>query len=180
MKALGQVMTLLIAAGAASCATVDPEEELRQANARFDQQDWDGAIVAYTGILDREPTFARAWNNRGVCKLQKRDLVGAISDFDRCVQVAPDFAEGFYDRGTARLRRGDLEGAIADFGEAIRLNPKYGKALAGRGLARGKKGDLNASAVDLKEALDASAEDSPDRPAIQAELVRVLKLRDGK
>lgn len=177
-RATTSLLALLLAC--ASCSSVDPEEKLQRANEALDRGEWDAAILDYTGILGRDPGSVRAWNNRGVCRLQKSDLDGAISDFDQCLKLVPDYAEAYYNRATARLRRGDSDGAVADYGEALRLNPQYGKAFAGRGLARSRKSDLAGAASDLKQALEVSPTDWPDRLAVEAELVRVLRLRDGK
>lgn len=177
-RATTSLLALLLAF--ASCNTVDREERLQRADQALDQGDLDAATLDYSAILDRDPSSVRAWNNRGVCRLQKSDLDGAISDFDQCLKLAPDHAEAYYNRATARLRRGDSDGAVADYGEALRLNPQYGKAFAGRGLARSRKSDLAGAASDLKQALDVSPTDWPDRLAVEAELVRVLRLRDGK
>jgi tetratricopeptide (TPR) repeat protein len=163
-----------------ACSTTNPDEAYRRANLRFEEGDFDAAIADYTLVLQEDPRMAKAYNNRGVAYLRKGDPDAAIADFDACLAIAPAFAEARCNRGLARFRKGDLDGSIADYDEAIRLNPSYARAYAARGSSRGKKGDLEGAVADFRKALDVAPKDWPDRKALEAELEKTLKAREGK
>ena len=164
----------------ASCTANQKESTLTRADMRFEEGDFRGAIVDYSLVLEEDPKLARAYNNRGVARLRLGDFQGALLDLDQALSLTPYIGEGYYNRALARFSLGEIDGAIADYTEAIRFTPRYSKALAGRGHARSKKGDLDGAITDFKASLESATEDWPDRKAVEAELARVQKARDGK
>jgi tetratricopeptide (TPR) repeat protein len=110
-------------------------------------------IRFYSEAIRLNPSYAEAFNNRGIARGEKGDLEGESGDYDEAIRLKPDYADAFYNRGIARRRKGDMEGAISDYDEAIRLKPDYVDAFYNRGIARRRKGDLEGAIADYGEAI---------------------------
>lgn len=164
----------------ASCSTFDRDAALVRADTRFEDGDFEAAIADYTRVLRDDPENVRAYNNRGVARLRTDNAKGAIADFDAALQRQPAFAEALCNRGLARFQTGEIDGAISDYSAALSHSSRYAKAWAARGIARSMKGDLEGAASDFKAALDVAPAEWPDRKAVEAELAKITKVKDGK
>ncbi len=119
----------------------------------FGATDPDQRIKFYSEAIRLDPSFAEAFNNRGIAHTSKGDLDGAILDFNEAIRLEPDDATAFYNRGIAHQNKGDLDGAISDLSEAIRLNPDDATGFNNRGAVRKEKGDLDGAIQDYHEAI---------------------------
>jgi len=180
MKLLERFLLATLLGLSASCQSSNPDLLLVTADTKFEEGDFQGAIVEYSKVLQEHPENLRATNNRGVAKLQTGNIPGAIKDFNLAIALDATFAEAYYNRGLARFKSNEIDGAIADYTEALRCNARYGKAWAGRGIALLKKGDRDGAVTDFKTALSVSPADWPDRRAVEAELAKLQKPRDDK
>jgi len=100
-------------------------------------------IVSKQG--DRDDNYHKAFNNRGVIRMEKGDK-GAMEDFDKAIEIDPKFADAYSNRGKCRteLVKEDLDKAVADYRKAMELAPKnpvcaYNLALLLDELARFKE-----------------------------------------
>ena len=98
------------------------------------QGDYQGAIENYEEAIKLDPTYAetpdpsyaRAYLNRGLAKARQGDYQGAIQDYDKAIRLDPKLAPAYTNRGLAKVRQGDYKGAIENYEEAIRsLIPTY-------------------------------------------------------
>jgi tetratricopeptide (TPR) repeat protein len=117
-----------------------------------EQEDYRGAIVAYTEFLKANPDFAEAYNNRGFSKAMLKDLQGALQDFDRAISLAPTSADAYNARGNVNAMAGNLSASIGDFNHAIRYNRNFADAYYNRGISRHGLGDRNGAKSDLGRA----------------------------
>jgi tetratricopeptide (TPR) repeat protein len=110
---------------------------------------WKDSLTLYNDVLEKYPSVALAYNNRGLFKSeQKKDYSGAIADYDKAIELSPAYAYAYYNRGTAKSEwRKDYAGALADYDKAIELNPGYLKAYYNRGTAKSEWGNDHAGAV---------------------------------
>ena len=49
-------------------------------------------------MLSKHPTYAKAFNNRGLLKAKMEDFEGAIKDYTRAIQIDPELIQS-YNRG---------------------------------------------------------------------------------
>ena len=82
-----------------------------------------GRLPDFTAMIERHPTDARAFTNRGEAYRRKGELMLAIADLSRAIELDPKDPMPFYDRGIAYSDQGEADRVIADYSEAIRLNP---------------------------------------------------------
>lgn len=130
----------------------DAETYKKQGNAKYEKQDYVGAIKDYTIAIKLNPKYADAYHNRGSAKIGLNDYAGAIDDYTKAIKLDPKNAKAYYGRGLAEADFQDYVGAIKDYTIAIELNPKYVEAYNNRGVAKYNLGDKKGALEDSTEA----------------------------
>ena len=128
------------------------EQYFQRALNRSDD-DLEGQISDYTGAIKLDPTYAAAYNNRGIAHRNRGDLQGALEDYSHAINLDPKNAGIYINRGILLVHRKDLAGAIADYDMAILVNPKEPLAYFARGIAREMCQDLEGAITDLTQAV---------------------------
>ena len=98
-------------------------EWFQKGNNAFQAKEYQNAIIYYNEAIQLKPDNARAYNHRGLAKINLQDYNGAITDYNKAIQLNPDDARAYNNRGSAKNETLDYTGAIADFNKAIQLNP---------------------------------------------------------
>jgi tetratricopeptide (TPR) repeat protein len=88
--------------------------------------------VEFDREIERQPSFAKAYNDRGEANLTLGNCNKAIEDFDRAIELLPDYSKALVNRGNTKSILGKYEEAIADF-EQVSNN---GDAIAGKAVAK--------------------------------------------
>ncbi len=89
-----------------------------RANARDAQGDRAGALRDYDAAIQRDPTLAMAFNDRGASAQFHDDNEHAIADFDAALRLDPTYATAYANRGRAYFFLGRLADAAWDFEQA--------------------------------------------------------------
>jgi tetratricopeptide (TPR) repeat protein len=108
----------------------------------------DTAIASCSAVIRLRPSFAEAYNNRGIAYYDKKDYDRAIADYNEAIGLSPSFAGAYANRGLAYSRKEDYDRAIADYDVAIRLSPTFALAYANRGIAYYGKKDYDRAIAD--------------------------------
>ena len=116
--------------------------------------DLGAAMEAYTKAIERNPTYAEAYNNRGNAKHDLGQHEAAIADLDQAIKLDPTYAEAYYNRGTAKHELGQHEAAIADLDQAIKLDPTLVAPYNNRGNAKHDLGQHEAAIADYDQAIE--------------------------
>jgi tetratricopeptide (TPR) repeat protein len=134
--------------------------QFRESCRQFDQRDaWRSkgeyarAIADYTQVVQLNPTYAPAFNNRAVSRVQIGELKNALADFNEAIRIDPTFAPAYRDRGAYWARAGKNAEAIVDFDEAIRCDPTDPMAHFNRGTYWTHQKRFEKAIVDLSEAI---------------------------
>lgn len=98
------------------------------ANALVKQKKYDEAIEHYNRAIQLEPTFARAYYNKGMALSEQNRLSEAIEEFRHVLRFYPRDAEMHCNVGTLLLRHGDVEAAIEEFRTSLRYDPDLSRA----------------------------------------------------
>ncbi|HEY1057043.1 MAG TPA: tetratricopeptide repeat protein, partial [Emticicia sp.] len=72
-----------------------------QGNVAYKKGEYEKAIKYFSEAIDKTPSFADAYNNRGSAKLANEDLNGAIVDFEKAVSLDNDFILAKYNLSDA-------------------------------------------------------------------------------
>ncbi|HLP98116.1 MAG TPA: tetratricopeptide repeat protein [Sideroxyarcus sp.] len=158
--------TLLAACLGMSAASAAEQGAAQQAyeaaGARFEAEDYAGAIALYDQALKTDPGFIAAYSDRGLAKLKIKDFKGAIADYEAILKRKKDADEAYAYRAQAKAGLGDIKGALADFDKAIGLCPTCGYFYLNRGKVHLQAGDKAKAKQDFLEAADLNVEDAQE------------------
>ena len=116
----------------------------------------DKALDYYNRCIDLNPSFAEAYNNRGILKHRTGDLAGAMTDFTEAINHKREYAEAYNNRGIVYFVIGDMEKAQQDFNSAIEGG--YADAYLNLGLLSYQKGNEEVA----ESAFDFAIKNKPD------------------
>lgn len=115
---------------------IEPDSiSLRQlAREKVQQGNYTQAIEILNYLIDRHPTDANDYNNRGLIYFQSGQLASAIADYNKAIQLNPFLAGAYNNRANFYAEQGQLEEALADYDKAIDLNPLHVRAWINQGI----------------------------------------------
>jgi len=127
--------------------------------------DFAQALPLWNQVLERAPSDAAAWSNRGIVQLALGDPQAAIADQDRSMELAPDNPDPHLNRGTAEEALGQWAAAEADYrwilehfpapAEQAAAGEPRASALYNLGNVQGSLGDWPAARASFEAAADA-------------------------
>jgi len=89
--------------------------------AKYNLEDYKGAIEDYTRAIKLNPNRAGTYYNRGIAKYNLGDYKEAIEDYTRAIELDPNERLFYSNRGNVKKRIGDMFGANEDFKKAEEL-----------------------------------------------------------
>ena len=89
--------------------------------AKYDLDDYTGAIQDYSKAIEINPNDAKAYIGRGAAKDDLEDYRGAIQDYNKAIEINRNDARAYIVRGLAKLQLGDKDGACLDWSKAGEL-----------------------------------------------------------
>jgi tetratricopeptide (TPR) repeat protein len=112
--------------------------------------------IEFNREIERQPNFAKAYNDRGEANLRLGNCNKAIEDFDRAIELLADYSKALVNRGNAKSLLGKYDEAISDFNQVA----DNGDAIAGTAVAKIllKKREIRESLLASKKK-STSAED---------------------
>ena len=111
------------------------------------------AIKAYSEVIELNPHYSAAYNNRGVIYAHRDEYDLAIRDFSTALELNPNDFFAYNNRGNAYNDIGQVDKAIKDFNKAIYLKADYTNAFNNRGNAYVKKHDFDLAIKDFNTAI---------------------------
>ena len=124
-----------------------------RADAKEQQEDWEGAVADYETALEIDPQNPRLYRDLGWVRLQMRDYPAVVAALDTAIELDPRNAWSFQHRGVAQARLGDLDAALADYNHSLDLDPLRPSALRARGYLYVKLGNHEAALPDFDQVL---------------------------
>lgn len=99
----------------------NPIAYYERGNAKFQLNDYHGAIADFSKAILINPQYAMAHLNRGISKYFLNDYKGAISDYDKTIEMNPMNDSAFQNRHDAKFHIGDERGSCIDAKHAASL-----------------------------------------------------------
>ena len=65
----------------------------------LNETDHDKVIALYTKVIELNPGYASAYNNRGIAYTEMKKYNNAIVDYTKAIELKPDDADAYYNRG---------------------------------------------------------------------------------
>jgi Tfp pilus assembly protein PilF len=119
-------------------------------------------MALWQDTVVKMPTNPRAFNGRGLARLEAGQCEGALEDFDSALQLAPAFELAINNRGLALVCLHRPVEALRELDRVLRLNPRFGTAYHNRARCRLLLGDLNGAREDLRLAVRNDFAPAPD------------------
>ena len=106
-------------------------------NARYEQKDYDNAIIDYNKAIEINQNYSLAYFNRAFALIGKKEYTKAIEDYDRVINQNPDYLANAYTiKGSVLRAMKKYCQAIKYYNKAIKLDPNYANAYFNRGIAK--------------------------------------------
>ena len=83
--------------------------------AKYDQEDYQGALADYTKSIEINPNDAFAYVRRGEIYQTLENYQSAIAEYDKALDIDPQIAGAYINRGSAKNALNDYQGALDDF-----------------------------------------------------------------
>ena len=145
---------------------------LKRGYAKFQRDDYEGAITDLDKALEVNPQSYIAYTLRGAIKSQLKDYDSAILDYTKAIELNPNDSDIYYFRGQAKIENSELsnqistplsytdnplykirKSAIADYNMAIKLKPDAANYYNERGIAKVLIRDHNGALNDFNKSL---------------------------
>jgi Tfp pilus assembly protein PilF len=91
------------------------------ARGMLQQNDYAGAVDAFTQAINMDPSLAEALVGRATAYMYEGNAEAALQDYNQALQMQPNMAEALYNRGVLLAQTGDEQGAIRDLQQAAQL-----------------------------------------------------------
>lgn len=123
-----------VGADATADATADADataERLKEeANQRFKERDYEGAVELYTSAITANPSVAAYYGNRSFAYLRQESFGYALADASTAIQLDPSYVKGFYRRAGANMALGKFKLALKDLETVTKARPSDKDAKA--------------------------------------------------
>jgi tetratricopeptide (TPR) repeat protein len=137
-----------------SAEQLSSEEYYDRGHRRWENGDFEGAIVDCTKAIELNSDFTAAYNRRGTAYLQSQDFQNAMIDFDKAVRISPEYSVAHFNLGLCYAADGDYGAALRCYNEALRLNPLLVQGYYNRALAKVTRDDYRGAKNDFEKFLD--------------------------
>ena len=115
--------------------------------------DFLSAIKDYTNAIIINPTFAGAYNARGMANRKMKDFHAALQDYNTALSLHNNFAATYNNRGVIYMEIRQIEAALTDFDKALTIEPNsYG--YCNRAVAYNYMRDFNKSISESTVAVE--------------------------
>ena len=149
------------------------QETFNHGHALQARGDFEGAMAAYTDVLDIDPGYAQAHVNLVAIHGELGNYEQAAAHYEHSVKLAPSIAEAHYNYGVSRHFAGDYRGAADAFEKALAINPQDPNAHGNLGVSLDELGRSSEATRHFKLAI----EYNPSHPMANFHLGRTLAER---
>ncbi len=127
-------------------------------NIKYDEKQYNPAIVEYNQAIQIQPDFVDAYNNRAMAQLKLRKYTEAIADANEVIKLNPsnnnrELIKAYFNRAFAYTKQHNREAAIADYNQVLKLDPQDASTYAYRGDLRIASGDIQGAMDDYNLAI---------------------------
>jgi tetratricopeptide (TPR) repeat protein len=134
-KLIYAVICLVIFISAVNCygAKETAEEFFEQGKKDSSVEKADGAISNYSKAIKINPRFAKAYNNRGIAYIWKKQYDLAVADFNKAIELDPKNGKAYNNRAIVYSYQGENDKARQDLKKAqslgIAVDPEFLKKI---------------------------------------------------
>jgi tetratricopeptide (TPR) repeat protein len=117
---------------------------------------WKDSITLFTDVIEKDPSLAIAYGNRGNAKLLQGDYAGAINDCNMVLRFNPYDGKAYYNIGNAYSQLAKFDSAIYCYDKAIDFGYSNYTVWYNRGNAHFNIGNHDSAVADYSRSLSYS------------------------
>jgi tetratricopeptide (TPR) repeat protein len=139
-----------------SCHQQSPSHYLKNGSAKYQLQDYSGAIDDLDKAIELKEDYKEVYYLRALCLVNLNRFDEAAGDFNKVIEIDPFFKDAWFNRAYyIRQNSGDYKEAINDYNRFIELSPggDHSFALNNRGYAKYKLNDLEGALKDIDNSI---------------------------
>jgi len=121
---------------------------IESGNNKYDNDDFEGAIVKYSKAIKLEPNNAYAYVLRGRAQMELYNYDEALIDFNKSISLNANDPFFYFQRGKLKYYTEDFTESVSDLSKAIELHPKYEIAYLFRGDSKIELNDYKGALLD--------------------------------
>ena len=119
----------------------------------FQRHEHEEAVRLIDIVLQHNPKFDAAHNNRGNALKEARRFDEALASYDRALALKPDNVDALNNRGVVLYEMRRPEEALASYDRAIALKPDHAEAFCNRGIVLSKLRQFNEALTSYDRAI---------------------------
>ncbi len=139
-----------------SCKEQSPSHHYKNGSAKFQLQNFSGAIEDFNLAIELDEEYADAYYSRAICYTKLEKTGKALTDFNKVIELNPEFKDAYLNRAFyGKEKTGDFEGAISDYNKFIDLNVEGNNSFAynNRGYSKYKMKNFTGAFSDIEQAI---------------------------
>lgn len=125
-----------------------------RAVAKFNLEDYDGAVADATLAIERNPFITDAYEVRGVALSNLGKYADAIADYDSALEQLPDNRPILYNKAMAQMQLEQPDSAKVTLGQLLRAHPRNADGYIARARLEMEQHDSVAAMADVNHALE--------------------------
>lgn len=131
-----------------------PGTYFTRAMARQHQGDIPGALQDLSQAIQLQPSFAKAYHQRGqIYHQHQQNFAAALQDYQKAIAHDPQFARAYMDRGAIYFLQKDFTAALKDYNAALALNSRDAETYYLRAIVYVEQGNAQQAIRDLTSTL---------------------------
>jgi len=149
-------------------ANADPTFYLGLGAAASEEGDFTRAIIVYTCAIERNPSYAPAYVDRGRAHAAQFNFPEALADYNQALDLDGNLIAAYNNRGVLYSNQANYGLAIADFTVITLTAPDFAPAFYNRALVHAAEGNYDLAIDDLLIAIDLDPEFAAPHSALGA------------
>ena len=133
--------------------SISAETYFMWGNAKYELDDYVGAIADYTRAIGLKSNYVEAYGNRGIARSELGQYYAAIADYNIVIRLKPNDAKAYNNRGIAKDYMGKHFAAIADYDKAVQIKKDFAIAYYNRGNAKSNLEQYFVAITDYDKAI---------------------------
>ena len=127
---------------------------LKTGNVHMKHGDFTAAIKDFSDALILNPSYAGAYNARGMANRKMKDFQSALQDYNSALKLHNNLAAAYNNRGVIFMEIRQFEAALKDFDKALDLEPQNSYGYSNRAVAYNYMRDFNKSISESTRAVE--------------------------
>jgi tetratricopeptide (TPR) repeat protein len=114
---------------------------------------WNNGVVLWSDVIEKYPTVAVAYNNRGGTLMLEKKYEEALSDYNKAIELRPNYYDAYNNRGLLLSDMNRINEALKDYNRAVEFGPNHFEVYNNRGLLLMEMNEYKEALADFNRAI---------------------------